>query len=82
MVGGSIFPTRGLSIYVLPGDETLKQAMIYGLKYVISQMQEQNKVFLLEAVEKMADYAIKDFKDNKIFRANVSAGMEADVISG
>ena len=82
MVGGSVFPSNGLSMYVLPGDETLKQAMIYGLKYVVNKMPEQNKIFLLGVADKIADYAIKDFKDNKIFKANISAGMEADIISG
>lgn len=79
-VAGSIFPSHGLPLYVPPGDEALEQALIFGLKHVINQMQEQDRVFLSGLIEKMVDYAIGDLKDNKIFQENVGAGREADII--
>lgn len=82
MVGCGIFPENGLSMHILPGEENLRQAMVYGLKHVVNQMPEQNRTFLLNAAEQIVDYAINDFKDNKTFKANVSAGMEADMIVG
>lgn len=65
----------------------LEPAFRYGLSHIVGHInatnkKEKNKHFLIKEtdIEKIVDYAMEDFKKNKIFSKNVSAGVKADQI--
>ncbi|OGZ23471.1 MAG: hypothetical protein A3A08_00960 [Candidatus Nealsonbacteria bacterium RIFCSPLOWO2_01_FULL_41_9] len=80
--GASLFPNNGEVLY-FSNNNDLRAVMLHGLNRVINQMDSvKTKRSLLKAAGQIADYAVEDFKTNKIFKHNVSAGMEADSILG
>lgn len=79
---------EGVSIYI-PAFSDLEEAFTFGLQYVINRMHyssekgqgEHLPIVTKDNIRAMVAYALEDLKTGKVFRNNIAAGQEADLIS-
>lgn len=76
------FPQGIVCIYI-PKEKKINSAFAHALKSVISQMKEGKELLLQESViNEIVNYVKEDLVTSKTFRNNVSAGLQADMITG
>jgi len=80
-VGGTLFAENKLALFI-PRENSLEPAFYHALSHAAKLINNKKKTISEEHVKLMLDYVMQDLNDKKVFRKNVSAGMEADSVLG